>query len=184
MFSSDHGEGMGEHNYYFAHGDYLYNHQTHVPLIVKHGSELKGKRTDFVQHLDIVPTLLNVAGSTPEGRFRGYDLRNTDAPPREIFAETRPGKSGKDLKLSLIHDGFKLIYTPIIKKHELFNIKTDHREEQDIIKDTKYLEKAKDMAVRLQRVLNDDHLGLRNVSRPKKLTAEELEKLKSLGYAR
>ena len=184
MFSSDHGEGMGEHNYYFAHGDYLYNHQTHVPLIIKHGSELRGKRTDFVQHLDIVPTLLNVAGSTSEGRFRGYDLRNPDAPQREIYAETRPGKAGKNLKLSLIYDGFKLIYTPFKKQHELFDIKADRWEEHDLIKDTKYLEKSKDMAVRLQRILNDDRLGLRNVSRPKKLTAEELEKFKSIGYIR
>ena len=184
MFSSDHGEGMGEHNYYFAHGDYLYNHQTHVPLIIKHGSELEGKRMDFVQQIDIVPTLLNVVGITPDGRFRGYDLRNPDAPPREIFSETRPGKSGKDLKLSLIYDGFKLIYTPIEKKHELFNVKADRGEEQNLINNTKSMEKANDMAVRLQRILNDDRLGLHKVSSPKQLSAEELEKLKSLGYAR
>ena len=34
VFTADHGEGMGENNYYFAHGDYLYNSQIHVPLVL------------------------------------------------------------------------------------------------------------------------------------------------------
>jgi arylsulfatase A-like enzyme len=46
VFSSDHGEGMGEHNYYFAHGDHLYSELIHVPLILRYGSELKGKQSD------------------------------------------------------------------------------------------------------------------------------------------
>ena len=57
ILTSDHGEGMGEHNYYFAHGENLYNQLIHVPLIIRHGNELTGRRKDFVQHLDIVPTI-------------------------------------------------------------------------------------------------------------------------------
>ena len=51
IFSSDHGEGMGEHDYFFAHGENLYNHQTHVPLIIKYGSKITGKRTDWTSAL-------------------------------------------------------------------------------------------------------------------------------------
>jgi len=111
IFSSDHGEGMGEHNYYFAHGEYSYNHQTHVPLIIKHGSQLQGRRCDYVQHLDIVPTVLNVVGTVGDSRLRGYDLRQADAPEREIFATSKKHQS-------LIHDSFKLIYAFKLKRYK------------------------------------------------------------------
>ena len=75
IFTSDHGEGMGEHDYYFAHGENLYNILTHVPLIIKYGKVLKGRRADCVQHLDIVPTIRNIAGMKVDSRYRGRDLR-------------------------------------------------------------------------------------------------------------
>ena len=37
VFTSDHGEGMGDNDYYFAHGENLHNSLLRVPMIVRHG---------------------------------------------------------------------------------------------------------------------------------------------------
>ena len=175
FLTADHGEGMGEHDYYFAHGENLYSSLTHVPLIIKQGGQLVGRKNNFVQHLDIVPTALNFAGIKPDSRFRGRDLREQSNIKTEIFAR-------KGNMFSIIHDGFKLIYTRQKKRYELFDLKTDPNEEHNLIDDHEHRERAKDLALRLKRIAEEDRLKLNVVSERLKLSNEEIEKLKSLGY--
>ena len=59
IVTSDHGEGMGEHDYFFAHGEYVYNSLIHVPLIVRFGEDTAGCQRetsvvprDFVKRID------------------------------------------------------------------------------------------------------------------------------------
>ena len=75
VLTADHGEGMGEHDYFFAHGEYLYQDQLHVPFMLRYGNELIGRTTKPVQHVDLVPTLLKIAGIDARAPFRGMDLR-------------------------------------------------------------------------------------------------------------
>ncbi len=89
VFSSDHGEGMGEHDYYFAHGDYLWPGQTHVPLIVwdpdrKTDAE---RVAEVAKSSDIVPTVLGFAGVDPALELPGVDLR-------KLAAEAGEGANG------------------------------------------------------------------------------------------
>jgi len=187
ILSSDHGEGMGEHDYFFAHRENLYNSLTHVPLVIKYGNQLTGRRTDFVQHIDIFPTVLKVLGLKVDSRFRGRDLRSQHGTNREIFAEMiLPAVWGGILvQFSLAVDGLKLIYTPQNERYEMFNLKTDRGEEHNLITDYNYVERFKDLNLRLIRICNEDFLKLRIVNEPSdRLTEEELEKLKSLGYIR
>ena len=184
IFSSDHGEGMGEHNYYFAHGEKLYNQLTHVPLIIKYGRQMRGKRKDFVQHIDIVPTILKIIELEPDSRFRGRDLRKEQETDREIFAAMESPTLIDGTKFSIVLDGFKLIYTPIYTQYELFDLNSDPYEEQNLIKDDKYQKQAEDLKIRMKRIRGEDFLKLDAVNRPQELTDEEREKLKSLGYVR
>lgn len=187
ILSSDHGEGMGEHDYFFAHRENLYNSLTHVPLVIKYGKQLTGRRTDFVQHLDIFPTVLKVLGLKVDSRFRGRDLRRQHGSNREIFAEMiLPAVWGGILvQFSLAVDGLKLIYTPQNERYEMFNLKTDRGEEHNLITDYNYVERFKDLTLRLRRICDEDFLKLRIVNEPSdRLIEEELEKLKSLGYIR
>src|SRR5205807_7796065 len=59
---SDHGEGLGDHGEQ-EHGLFLYEEAVHVPLIVKQAAGVgAGRRVgDLVQHVDLVPTILNLA---------------------------------------------------------------------------------------------------------------------------
>jgi arylsulfatase A-like enzyme len=181
IFSSDHGEDLGQRNYFFSHGENLYNSLMHVPLIVKLGNQLTGRRTHFVQHLDIVPTVFEFIGVKPDQRLRGCDLLSDKSVSREIFSEMKSPIARED-KLSLIFDGFKLIYTTQSKQYELFNLNTDHNEEHDLIKDPDYEQQVKDLIRRLWHIQNENLLGAGIVSEPRRLTQEEIEKLRSLGY--
>lgn len=63
VVTSDHGEGLGQHNH-IGHGK-IYNEQTHIPLIVKFpaSSGLNGQRREnLVSIVDIVPTLVATLG--------------------------------------------------------------------------------------------------------------------------
>ena len=76
VFTSDHGEGMGEHDYYFAHGEFLYPGQLHVPLILWAPEGVTpGRRVgELAQSADIVPTALAFAGVAPASELPGRDL--------------------------------------------------------------------------------------------------------------
>jgi len=184
IFTSDHGEGMGEHNYYFAHGENLYNHQLHVPFIIKYGKALTGRRTDYVQHIDIIPTIFKILDMKLDSRFRGRDLCEQYETEREIFAEMISPLVRDGIKFSLAMDGLKLIYTPLFKQYELYQLKIDPYETDNLINVPKYQQRVKDLKKRLKRISREDFLKLQIVDKPQKLTEEEIEKLKSLGYTR
>jgi len=75
IFTSDHGESMGEHDYYFEHGAFAYQATLHIPLIIKRPGQREGRTVDtLVSTLDVVPTLLNLAGIAPDLELKGRDL--------------------------------------------------------------------------------------------------------------
>ena len=60
VLTSDHGESLTEHGIYFDHHG-LYDVSIHVPLIFRYSAFPENKRiTAFVQHFDLVPTILNL----------------------------------------------------------------------------------------------------------------------------
>jgi arylsulfatase A-like enzyme len=70
LVTADHGESLGEHDYFFEHGAYLYEPTVRVPLIVVAPGVLPaGRRVEtLASTIDIVPTLLELAGvPRPEG---------------------------------------------------------------------------------------------------------------------
>lgn len=86
VFTSDHGEQMGDH-WMLGKAGY-FDQSYHVPLIIRdptaterHGSTV----TEFTEHVDVMPTLLDRVGlSTPvecDGRSLCPFLRSDDTPP-------------------------------------------------------------------------------------------------------
>ncbi len=181
IFSADHGEGMGEHNYYFAHGDNLYNSQLHVPLIMRYGNTLKGRRSDFVQHLDIVPTIKNIVGIKKDTRLRGTDLFKQGSKKKEIFAEMKLKSAPGRGKFSITIDGLKLIHS-LREGFELFNLEEDPYEKQNLITNPDYMKQKNDLFTRLNHIREENAIGLNIVNKPHLLTEEEKRKMRSLGY--
>jgi arylsulfatase len=95
IFSADHGEALGEHGYYFAHGQNLHAELLHVPLLVRlPGGERAGeRRSEPVSHLDLWPTVLAAFDLEP-GPCRGLDLLADALPAERVLAHSRPGEWG------------------------------------------------------------------------------------------
>jgi len=184
IFTSDHGEDLGEHGYYFSHGENLYNSLLHVPLMIKYGNKLIGQKSYPVQHMDIVPTVLEFIGSKPNAFYRGRNLLKNIFGKREIYAEMVSPLVAKEQKLSLIYDDLKLIFTHGKQSYELYNISKDFYEEHNLIRNPQYSEKIQRMASRLWRIIREDFLNLTPSTETEELSPAEKEKLKSLGYVR
>jgi arylsulfatase A-like enzyme len=91
--TGDHGEGLGEHGI-VAHGYDLFAPQTKVPLIVRVPG-LGSRRVEApVGHVDLAPTLVNLAGGPPVEGFLGRSMVDLLAgipgaapPPQFVFQE-------------------------------------------------------------------------------------------------
>jgi arylsulfatase len=69
VFTADHGESLGEHDRWFAHGELLTEEQVRVPLLVHVPGLAPGRRGDLASLVDVWPTLAErlLAGGTPAG---------------------------------------------------------------------------------------------------------------------
>lgn len=60
VVTSDHGESLGEHDYYFDHGQDLYDPCLRIPLVVAEPGVAGGTRSaELASTLDLVPTVLD-----------------------------------------------------------------------------------------------------------------------------
>lgn len=73
VITGDHGEGFGEHGI-TRHGYHLYAAQTKVPLIIRVPGLPPRRTTTPAGHIDILPTLVNLAGGQPAADMMGHSL--------------------------------------------------------------------------------------------------------------
>ncbi len=145
VFTADHGHSLGEHDYWYHHGEFLYDASMSIPLIIKAPGKLAAGAVeeDQVRSIDVMPTLLGMAGIESPG-MDGVNLLTERAGP--AFMETdisyfkwnkRRYIKGVDGKLRGVRTpDWKLIYTPKKGpgKWELFNLKTDPEELTNLFK--------------------------------------------------
>jgi len=74
VLTSDHGESLGEEDRYFVHGSSTTPDQAHVPLILRAPGLTPGRSTRTVHHVDILPTLLELAGLEVPTEISGIAL--------------------------------------------------------------------------------------------------------------
>jgi choline-sulfatase len=127
---SDHGEGLGDHGEQ-GHGLFVYQEVIHVPLIVKlEGNERAGQRVhDVVQHIDLVPTILDLVKASIPGTLRGRSLRpllegTGELPSRPVYAEALYGHR---------HFGWAAVTTLVDSRHQY--ISAPHDELYDLDSD-------------------------------------------------
>ncbi|MBP9088931.1 MAG: sulfatase-like hydrolase/transferase [Kofleriaceae bacterium] len=92
MITGDHGEGFGE-NGITMHGYHLYQAQTKVPMILRIPGVAPRVATTPMGHIDIIPTLANLAGATADtlhdamGRSMVNALTVDAANPPPVFQQ-------------------------------------------------------------------------------------------------
>jgi arylsulfatase A-like enzyme len=75
VIASDHGESLGEHDYYFDHGQDLHDPCLRVPLIVSVPGASRGRRVAaLATTLDIVPTILDAVKVSYPPELSGQSL--------------------------------------------------------------------------------------------------------------
>ncbi len=91
VLTADHGEEFYEHEGWW-HGLTLFEEQIHVPMLIKPAKgAMAPPWTQMARHIDVVPTILDVAGAQPTDRMQGLSLYVSDADrsskDRQHFAE-------------------------------------------------------------------------------------------------
>lgn len=135
-----------------------------------------------MQHIDLVPSILGALGIAPDVELPGEEIFAGQPDSRPILSEMSSPPVPDQLKFSLVRDAFKLICTPSTGRQELYDLNVDRDETRDRIADPRYRSRIASMRADLQRLLRTDRLGLGALVQ-RELTPEEVERLRSLGYA-
>src|SRR6185503_7018362 len=125
VFTADHGESLGEHGYWFSHGQHLHQELVHVPLLVRPpGGVAPARRVSApASHLDLFPTVLGVFGLDP-GPTRGLDLLAAELPAERVLPQSlRGGWSASDARHRLLVEQ---------GRQQLYDLAADPREEHDL----------------------------------------------------
>jgi arylsulfatase A-like enzyme len=191
VFTSDHGESLGEHKYFFDHGDFLYEDQIKVPLIISHPKLPKNQIVrSQVESVDIMPTIFDFIKVATEANLRGRSLLpllyNEDEIDFEKFAfsesdicqESSPrlcSPIGIQGKLYSLRTGKWKYILDKNDQSELYNLLEDPLEMQNLIDEEKELAGLLDARIK-SLIAGKDDKGEQSLSE------ETKEKLKSLGY--
>ncbi|MCP3977790.1 MAG: sulfatase-like hydrolase/transferase [bacterium] len=184
VFTSDHGEGLGEHGE-MTHADLIYDSTMRVPLIVASPTLFpEGRRVaDRVAGgIDVVPTVLSLLGVDYDGgEVDGVGLLTADAgPDRAIYTESLAPLL--DYGWSALHGlrraDDKFISAP---RPEYYDLRSDRGE-----LDNRYDgdPRAKELQHRLDELTDGWASDIEAAAAEGELSSEERRRLESLGYTR
>ena len=188
IFTSDHGEGFGEHGKYFHADRWFYREFVHVPLIVAGPGAVRGVRVaDRVSHIDVIPTLRELLGRPTAALDQGSSLaallrgENDAAGDRLQYLV---GTSRSDGFAALVDGRFKLITRP--DSVELFDVRADPDETQDVWAE------YPDAVAAMRRMIDalyeenvsrrEERVGGATPERVREVGEETLRELRALGY--
>lgn len=193
--SADHGESLGEHDYYFEHGDFGTQAEIHVPLVLVAPERIPaGTRVPWTaSSLDLAPTLLDLLDVSAGDAFRGRSLVGlldpATARDRPCFGEvdekfhpenTRREVEGVAGKWRWVREGrFKLMYRPRAERAPerlLYDLSTDPGETLDV--SALHPEAFRALGEKFDRWLAEDPGSDAGIE----MTDEQRERLRSLGY--
>ena len=118
ILTADHGESLGEHGYWFCHGENVHREQARVPLIVRFpdghdrvagNAGPAGTRVrELVGHLDVWPTVLEALG-LPERPNRGVSWFRRSLPADRVNVQSLAAKRASPAWTCVSDGAFRLI---------------------------------------------------------------------------
>ncbi len=195
IFTADHGESLGDHDYYLEHGKLPYQPCAHIPLIIVQKDVLPQGRTidESVGLIDVSATAVDLAGIKIPGSFEGQSLKDLilgeeDAlVPDYVFMESGYNRSG--FHKTVRSNRWKLIQflggensqSKNGLGFELYDIREDPSELNNVASD------HPEMVDSLSRVLEEWYSSGPRFEKGKEIDLDSLdersrEMLRSLGY--
>jgi arylsulfatase A-like enzyme len=185
VFTSDHGEELGERGKYGWHSHELYDEFLRVPLIVKLPYQRGAGAEVFqqVSHVDVLPTILDVVDLPVEPSFQGRSLLSL------TVSEKESARHDGGAVISQRDDGkrfFTSVRTPVWKLHvwRVFQLERLYDLQADPLEKKNVASGQPEVVQRLQTEFSDALAGKKpRESAPRvELDAETLEQLRILGY--
>ncbi|HKZ31856.1 MAG TPA: sulfatase [Vicinamibacteria bacterium] len=189
LLSSDHGESLGEHDYFFDHGENLFDPSMRVPLLLAGPGIAAGRRSQVLATtLDFVPTLLDALKVSYPPDLAGVSLLGA-ARDEPVAGRARlPGQNDRNL-LGAWGTRFKIVATPAEggTRYALFDRTTDPGETRDASGTLAEAMRQERRELELFRERIDAQLVrtrrlLEGRSGEERLSAVACENLKAMGY--
>lgn len=133
-FTVDHGDHLGQHQMYQKME--MYEQAIRIPLIFS-GPGVRNQRFNTpVSHLDVVPTLLEMLGLSPDTELDGQSLassltRNQTVTPRPVFAQYSGNPVIGDTRRCVVSGQYKYVFDPD-DAPELYDLEVDPLEMTNI----------------------------------------------------
>jgi arylsulfatase A-like enzyme/Tfp pilus assembly protein PilF len=181
LLVSDHGQGLGQHGEQ-GHGLFVYDETVRVPLIIKPAAgQGAGRRVEVpVQHVDLVPTVLDLAKAPVPGNLHGRSLTplfddGGTLSPVPIYIESVFGSThfAWSELTSVVEEGYRYIRTP---REELYELARDPGERENLVAS------KPDVAARLRRTLSALSPRVATGVSREKPTPEDRAHYEALGY--
>ncbi len=149
IITSDHGDEFNEHGG-LSHDDKMYSELIDVPLLIYDPNKDKGEVCDtLVSNVDIPPTIIHLFGLEPVENFVGHSLLPLkNYQQKGCFGEAidqhsqRGGNINKDIYFYREGD-LKVIYRANLDTWEMYDLKNDPRELNNIVNTSPQAEELK-----------------------------------------
>jgi len=196
VFASDHGESLGEHDYW-GHGRNLHEPNLHIPFGVVWPGRIEPQVIEApALILDVAPTVLGLLGLEVPESFHGHDWSRVFA--GEEVPETRTtwyqahkgavltareaenARSRGLLQVGLLAGDMKEILEVDDHDLQIFDLRRDPREVESLVKEER--DPSDELATWYEQVMS----GLEQAGHfpPPVLDEESIEQLEALGYGR
>jgi len=156
IYTSDQGFYLGEHGLYDKR--FMYNESFRTPMVIRYPAKIRPKQriNQFTLNLDVAPTLLDYAGIPIPTDMQGESMRpllqKGKAPNwrTEIYYHYYELSFGLTRHYGIYTGRYKLMhfYNPI-DAWELYDLKKDKQEMNNLYNDPKYSKRVEELKVRL-----------------------------------
>jgi arylsulfatase A-like enzyme len=189
VVTSDHGESLGEHDYYFDHGEDLFDPCLRIPLLVAGPGVKAGLRTSVLAStLDVVPTVLDALKVSYPPDLAGESLlpatRGDERPLRTRLAGQNDRKLlaawGRRYKIVAVPRGDGASYALYDRERDPGETREVSRVEPERLREERrelelFRERIDGLLVRTRRLLEGN-------TQVERLDQAACERLKALGY--
>jgi arylsulfatase A-like enzyme len=135
ILTGDHGEAFGEHGAFF-HGREIWDEIMRVPLLMSVPGAPPRRLTRRVSHVDIAPTVIDLAGLPEDAGARGQslvpELFGADLPGRPVLVD-QPRNPYYRPKRGFIEGRHKLHHAVDSNTYRLFDLDRDPKETNDLV---------------------------------------------------